>query len=146
MLIYGVSYHQCLLNKYQEESSETGINRRYKNSCLPLKKDSLWIFKPHRTVLINNKTTKKHYLFFYYIYRLLPLGSCPPWRPRTSWLCPNRCRWRRREPFRRRIFGWPAKRRGVCDSGSGLVWSCCWWNRGVFFQRKCICDNEYEFG
>ncbi len=38
MLIYGVSYHQCLLNKCQEESSETGINRIYKNSCLPLKK------------------------------------------------------------------------------------------------------------
>jgi hypothetical protein len=30
MLIYGVSYHQCLLNKCQEESSETWINRRYK--------------------------------------------------------------------------------------------------------------------
>jgi hypothetical protein len=28
MLIYGVSYHQCLLNKCQEESSETGINWR----------------------------------------------------------------------------------------------------------------------
>ena len=27
-----------LLNKSQEESSETGINRRYKNSCLPSKK------------------------------------------------------------------------------------------------------------
>jgi len=40
MLICGVSYHQCLLNKCQEESSETGINRRYKNSCLPLKKTS----------------------------------------------------------------------------------------------------------
>ena len=38
-----------------------------------IKKDSLWIFKPHRTVLINNKTTKQHYLFFYYIYGLLPL-------------------------------------------------------------------------
>jgi hypothetical protein len=25
MLIYGVSYHQCLLNKCQEESSETFI-------------------------------------------------------------------------------------------------------------------------
>ena len=36
-----------------------------------IKKDSLWIFKPHRTVLINNKTTKQHYLFFYYIYGLL---------------------------------------------------------------------------
>ncbi len=34
MLIYGVPYHQCLLNKCQEESSETGINRRYKNSHL----------------------------------------------------------------------------------------------------------------
>ena len=50
MFIYGVSYHQCLLNKSQEESSETGINRRYKN-CLP----------------------KQHYLFFYYIYGLLPI-------------------------------------------------------------------------
>ncbi len=26
-----------------------------------IKKDSLWIFKPHRTVLINNKTTKQHH-------------------------------------------------------------------------------------
>jgi len=37
-----------------------------------IKKDSLWIFQPHRTVLINNKTTKQHYLFFHYIYGLLP--------------------------------------------------------------------------
>ena len=57
MLIYGVSYHQCLLDKFQEESSETGINRRYKNSCLPLKKGYFGLLKPHRTVLINNKTT-----------------------------------------------------------------------------------------
>jgi len=35
MLIYEVSYNQCLLNKQQEESSETGINRGYKNSCQP---------------------------------------------------------------------------------------------------------------
>jgi len=75
MLIYGVSYHQCLLNKCQEESIETGINRRYKNSCLPLKKTHFGFFEPHRTVLINNKTTKQHYLFFYYIYGLLPARS-----------------------------------------------------------------------
>ena len=41
-----------------------------------IKKDSIWIFKPHRTVLINNKTTKHHYLFFYCIYGLLPFSSC----------------------------------------------------------------------
>ncbi len=40
-----------------------------------IKKDSLWIFKPHRTVLINNKTTKQDYLFFYYIYGLLCLSE-----------------------------------------------------------------------
>ena len=55
MLTYGVSHHQFLLNKCQEESSETGINRRYKNSCLPLKKTHFGFVKPHRTVLINNK-------------------------------------------------------------------------------------------
>jgi len=37
-----------------------------------IKKNSLCIFKPHRTVLINNKTTKQHYLFFYFISGFLP--------------------------------------------------------------------------
>ena len=40
-----------------------------------IKKDSLWICQPHRTVLINNKTTKQPYLFFCYVYGLLPVGS-----------------------------------------------------------------------
>jgi len=141
MLIYGVSYQQCLLNKRQEESSETGINRRYKNSCLPLKKDSR-IFKPHRTVLINNKATKQHYLFFYYIYGLLPSRG---W-PHRKWMdCPGRrdcstwrksctrpprpeCTWpSRSRPFGSRFGSW-------CSAVDPRLWRpACRWGLGNQF-------------
>ena len=77
-LIYGVSYHQCLLNKDQEESNGNGINRIHKNSCLKteMKKDSLWILKV--LIMKNRKQNKKLY-FSYSRYEPLRLSCGEPW-------------------------------------------------------------------
>ncbi len=88
-----------------------------------IKKYSLWIFKPHRTVLINNKTTKQHYFFFYYIYGLLPVSGL---------LSRRRCWWGPRPPrtvgLAARLFWGSPRESGACrprlfDRSAG---SCRW--------------------
>jgi len=55
----------CLItNVYLANAKKSQVKPEILKLLYTIKKDSLLIFKPHRTVLINNKTTKLIYYVF----------------------------------------------------------------------------------
>ncbi len=104
-----------------------------------MKKSSLWILKPQKTVLIKNKTTKQHNLFSHYNYGLLPWLLRSPLRSSSSGTraAAHWNRTRRTETasraFRLCSLGWLPR-----------IWTAlCWRSRVAWF---CLCSRPISGG